>query len=214
LPTIRPQKGRPGRPKQVPRDKRLPVRGVVEPEELRLAKIYLAFGKQDRAEAYRRAYCRKNARGEWVDVRRDLEVTREDLLEAKVITPQDASIRGASILSQPHMQDLLAELQQSPGEHARQTLVDSILFGNSKEKADAYKQILADEDKLGFRDATEKWGEILCDVGAEVVVPLGVIKRTVFCFHCGESSEVEVDLAVEVPMNEFIPRAKPADSPN
>lgn len=207
-----PRTGRPKVPKG-PRERRISIRGVIEPAELRFCQVFLAFGKKDMAEAYRRAFLRKNSRGEWVDVPRDLEISQKEINEAEVMLPHDVSKRAAALMRQAHIQDTLAELQRSPSEHARQTLVDNILFGSAKEKKDAVDQIIKDEDKLGLRDASEKWAEVMCEAGAEVVVPLGVVQRQIICPHCGAQSEISVDLAVEVPLSDLFPDAA-ADAAN
>jgi len=203
-------------PKTGPRERRISIRGVIEPEELRFCQIFLAFGKKDLAEAYRRAFLRKNANGTWIDLPRGQEFTKEEIAAAEKIMPHEVGIRARALMRQAHIQQTLEELQRSPSEHARTTLVDNILFGTATEKKDAVKAIIAEEDKLGFRDAADKWAEIMCDIGAEVVVPLGVITRSVTCQHCGQSSDVEIDLAAEVDIADFFPdQAKHADpAPN
>lgn len=195
---------------------RIAIRNVIDPDELRFCQIYLAFGEKDRTEAYRRAFRRKNHRGEWIDVPRNAELTPEELRSAPLLNSQTANERSKALLKIKHIQDTLEELKGSPADHARQTLVDNILFGTSTEKKDAIKQIFADEDKLGFKDASEKWAEIMCDAGAEVVIPLGIVHRSVTCTHCGEESQVELDLAVEVPLSGLFPQHShnSTDAPN
>lgn len=212
--TVNRKPGRPKGSKSGPRkartpqqDRKVSIRGVVEPEELRFCQVYLAFGKRDAAEAYRRAYLRKNGRGDWVDVPRGSGLPMEEINEMPVLNPKLVGKRAAALLRQQHIQEVLFELEQSPSEHARQTLADQILFGSEREKSKALERIIAEEDKLGFRDASEVWADIMCSIGAEVVVPLGKTTKTVHCPACGETSRVQVDLAAEVQLSEFFPRA-------
>lgn len=195
---------------------RIAIRNVIDPDELRFCQIFLAFGEKDRTEAYRRAFRRKNHKGEWIDIPRAAELTADELRAAPLLNANTANERSKALLKIKHIQDTLEELKGSPADHARQTLVDNILFGSSTEKKDAIKQIFADEDKLGFRDANVKWAEIMCDAGAEVVVPLGIVQRSLVCTHCGEASTVDVDLALEVPLLGLFPQHEnsPADAPN
>lgn len=212
VPSGRPR-GRPKRdpavPPPLPRPpaKRvLPMREVIDPEELRFLRVYLAFGERDRTEAYRRAYHRKNHRGEWIDMPRGANLSDNELRDAPLLKPETANERSKAMMKHKYIQEALEELKKTPAEHARQTLADQILFGTSSEKKEAVKQIFADEDKLGFKDASDKWAEIMCGAGAEVVVPLGVIRRTVLCSHCTEASEVDIDLAVEIPLLGLFPQ--------
>lgn len=198
-----------GRPKQTgvvaPDDRKISIRGVIDPCELRFCQIYLAFGKRDAAEAYRRSFLRKNAMGEWIDAPRDCELTPDQLKQVAPALPDVVGRRAIALLKQSHIQDTLRELERSPSELARKTLTDQILFGTEREKIKAMERVWTDEDKLGFRDAVDKWAEILCEIGAEVVIPLGVTRRRVCCAHCGKFSDVEVDLAAEVDFEAFFP---------
>lgn len=174
--------------------------------------MFLAFGKRDAAEAYRRSFLRKNARGEWVDSPRGSGLPMDQVNTAEVLSPKDCSKRASALLRQQHIQDTLAELERSPSELARKTLADQLLFGTEREKTKAVERVMAEEDKLGFRDAAEKWAEIMCDIGAEVVVPLGVITRQFACQHCREINEVDIDLSTEVPLSEFFPNHRTASA--
>lgn len=207
-----------GRAPKNNRERKLAIRSVIDPDELRFCQVYLAFGETDPTEAYRRAFRRKNHKGEWIDIPRDAQLTPEELRAAPLLKSETAKERAKALFRHRHIIDTLNELKGTPSDHARQTLVDNILFGSPTEKKDAVKQILADEDKLGFKDASEKWAEIMCAAGAEVVVPLGVVQRSVICAHCGEQSNVEVDLTVEVPLLGLFPsnasKLPPSDAPN
>lgn len=201
-----PKRGRPKRTGVIAADDRkISIRNVIDPAELRFCQIYLAFGKKDAAEAYRRSFLRKNAMGEWIDAPRDAELTPDLLKQVAPAYPADVGRRAMSLLKQAHIQDTLKELERSPSELARKTLTDQILFGDARVQAKAMERVWTDEDKLGFRDAVEKWAEILCEIGAELVIPLGVVRRRVCCVHCGKFSDVEVDLAAEVDFETFFP---------
>lgn len=197
-----------GRPKQTgvvaADDRKISIRGVIDPCELRFCQIYLAFGKRDASEAYRRSFLRKNAMGEWIDAPRDCELSPDQLKQVAPALPDIVGRRAIALLKQSHIQDTLRELERSPSELARKTLTDQILFGSEREKIKAMERVWTDEDKLGFRDAVEKFWEISCEVGTEVVIPLGTITRTVHCAHCKKSSQVEIDLSVEAPVGDFI----------
>lgn len=205
------------RPPKRETKRKLPMREVIDPEELRFLRVFLAFGERDKTEAYRRAYHRKNHKGQWIDAPRGTNLSDTELRDAPLLKPDVASERAKALMKLKYIQEALEELKKTPAEHARQTLADQILFGTPGEKKEAVKQIFADEDKLGFKDASEKWAEIMCDAGAEVVIPLGVIRRTVFCPHCSEASEADIDLAVEIPLLGLFPQHvanNPADAPN
>lgn len=139
---------------------------------------------------------------------RNLELPDEEIAElikaAPRVSSAEAAKRANRLLAQIHIQNVLEELERSPSEHARQQLSDNILFGSSTEKQKAVEQILKEEDKLGLRDAAERWADIMCDIGAEVVFPLGIVTREVQCTHCGQSSTVQIDVAAEIPLSEFL----------
>jgi RNase P subunit RPR2 len=86
-------------------------------------------------------------------------------------------------------------------------MADQVLFGDDQASLRAAQYVLADEDKLGFRDAVERYAEIMTEIGAEVVVPLpSTIERNVLCPHCFETHGVKFDLEVSVPFGEMFPR--------
>lgn len=187
-------------------DRTIAVRNVIEPEELRFCQIYLAFGERDASEAYRRAFCRRNKQGHWVEVGRNIELTKEEINDLEPMDVGTAAKRSSYLLKQRHIQEALAEIKKSPSEHARQTLANQILFGTEREKAKALELVLKEEDKLGLRDAAELWAEVMCEIGAEVIFPLGKTTRTAHCTECGAENEFQIDLAAEVELSEFFPQ--------
>lgn len=138
--------------------------------EFRFCKVYAGFGYSDAPEAYRRAFCVENP----IDLKwyfpADADRTFPDV--DRPIDGKLAYNRANALLELPHIKGFLDELKQNTGEHARQALGNAVLFGDAGASLKAAGQVLDDEDRLGFRDAVEKWAEILCEIGCEVVVPL------------------------------------------
>lgn len=121
-------------------------------EELNFCKVYLAFGEKNAAEAYRRSFFAGRVK--------------------EAPPPKECSKQATRLLSQDYIAAYIAEIQKTVSDHARQTLSDQVMFGDDGVARRAAEMILADEDKLGFRDAAEKWAQIMCAIGAEVVYPL------------------------------------------
>jgi hypothetical protein len=149
------------------KQQRISARHALSTDELMFVRIYSAFGEQNAAEAYRRAFLLEDDDGGWFEKTKK-GVIRED----KPVDPKSASTRAARLLSQDHIKGYIAELKQGAGDAARQQLADAVLFTNDATALKAAEKVLADEDKLGFRDAVERWAEIMCAIGTEVVVPV------------------------------------------
>jgi len=153
---------------------RISVRHALLPEELDFCRRYVAFGGNDPEEAYRRSHLVRGSgsiRGPaseagWCDRGED------GLPFGEPLTTSEVKKRVKALLKKRHINDFIHELEQSGSEHARQNLVDAVVFGDPASQAKARDQILAQEDKLGFRDAVEQWAHIMCSIGTEVVVPL------------------------------------------
>jgi hypothetical protein len=142
------------------------ARHALTEAEFRFVQVYAAFGERDAAEAYRRAFCvkvgecyyEKDGKGEPI--------------EGKLVEPKEASKRAKALLDKPYIADTLAGLKIPAGDQARETLGEQVLFGTDQTRLKAAERILAEEDKLGFRDAADQWAEHMCRIGTEVVVPL------------------------------------------
>lgn len=188
-------------------DRKVSIIDLVEPEELKFARTYLGFDKKWPTESYRRTMMRKNGRGEFVDFPKSSAIDQailDDETRFPALDPKQISKRATALLGQAHIIQLIDELENSTSDHARQVLRDQVLFGDDKQKLTAAQRIMAEEDRLGFRDAVEMWADILCEIGAEVVIPLGKTTRTAHCSHCGEENEFKIDLAVELPFEELM----------
>jgi hypothetical protein len=167
--------------------------------ELRFCRAYLALGKKNASEAYRRSHL-LYYRGAYYDTD-DKGERSGDPVKAK-----DVGRRAGLLLRQDHIQRYLAELEAPTSDHARSAMADQVLFGDEQSSLRAAQHVLADEDKLGFRDAVERYAEIMCEIGAEVVVPLpSKVSRVARCPHCFEEHKVEFDLEVTVPFKEMFP---------
>jgi hypothetical protein len=161
--------------------------------------MYLAFGSKNATEAYARSFLvidggqafRPDERGK----RSGVPVSRRNIGK-----------EASSLLKKDHIKRYIGELESPTSEAARDTLADHVRFGEPQEALRAANRILDDEDKLGFRDAAEKWAEIMCEVGAEVVVPLpGKVRGSVYCPHCFAQHDVELAIEATVPMAKMFP---------
>lgn len=147
------------------RTTRISHRHALDSDELMFVRIFVAFGKQNAAEAYRRAYLAKNEEGNWF-----LRDKKGDPRLDKPVDANTASKKATALLKQDHIAGYIAELDQGAGDAARQTLTDAVLFTDDQLSLKAAEKVLADEDKLGFRDAVELWAEVMCALGTEVVL--------------------------------------------
>jgi hypothetical protein len=184
------------------------ARHAVNEDEKRFVRMYLALGGKNQAEAYRRSFL----------VLEDGKAFRRDSRGNRTGPPLDnrnIAKFASALLKKDHIKAYVAELRAPASEAARETLTDQVRFGDSQEALRAANRILDDEDKLGFRDAAEKWADIMCEVGAEVVVPLpGTVEGDVYCPHCYEQHHVELPIEVTVPMSKmFTGEPKPVPVP-
>jgi len=118
-------------------------------------------------EAYRRAFAgdlQREAEKLAEKAERQLEDWRDFLPTNKAL-----SARARTVLESEWVVMFMDEQEKEPGEVAREVLVEKAQFEGDRRAAEI---IIDQEDKLGFRDAQEKWAEIMCAIGAEVVVPL------------------------------------------
>ncbi len=184
-------------------------------QEREFCKIHLALGAHagDAAETYRRAFLRKRGSdGKWYEPGEG-QLSKEDIDGYATITPKEVSRRANTLLKREHIRAYLDELKRPVGDHARSVLADQAMFGNDPTARRAAEQILAQEDKHGFRGAVERFIDILCEIGAEIEVPLPTrFQKTIrHTCECGEQIVIELDepLFVRAPLVEMFPRDKP-----
>jgi hypothetical protein len=80
------------------------------------------------------------------------------------------SARSQTLLREDYIQRYLAEIEGvTAGDSARAMLADAAQFEGDRVAA---QKILEQEDKLFLQDAYERWVEIMCAIGTEVVVPI------------------------------------------
>ena len=90
--------------------------------------------------------------------------------KGKKMLNKEMSRRARYLLDQDYIQGYIAELEGSaPGDLARATLTE---LASLKGDRQAAEKILEQEDKLNFQTGQERWAEIMCAIGTEVVVPL------------------------------------------
>jgi hypothetical protein len=156
------------------------ARHALNESEFKFCKAYSAG--LNAPEAYRRAF----------------------VAEVEEIAPEkrtkEVSRRARALLKQDYIERYLEEIGHPAGERARAVLTDQALFGSEASSRKAAEKILADEDKLGFRDAVERFLEIMVEVGADVEVPLPgrFQKRVQGICECGEIVTVDVDEPLNV----------------
>lgn len=155
-----------------------PVRAALTPEELKFCEVYAGFGEKNAPEAYRRSHLAK-LRGayydpDWVVIEGGKVVGLVDSGDGPPapVGPKDIQRRLKTLLAQEHVQDYLKVLRRSPGDAARAELGEQVRMAPTEQlRRSAAEKILADEDKLAFKSGVQRWAEILCEIGAEIVVP-------------------------------------------
>jgi hypothetical protein len=171
------------------------ARHAVNADEKRFVRMFLALGEKNQAEAYRRSFlvCENN---------QYFQRDSKGLRTGAPLPPRNVGKLASMLLKKDHIKAYIAELKTPASDAARDTLTDQVRFGDSQEALRAANRILDDEDKLGFRDACEKWAEIMCEVGAEVVVPIpGNVEADVHCPHCFETHHVSLPIEITTPMS-------------
>jgi hypothetical protein len=102
-----------------------------------------------------------------------VQLMRDPKAEVSPVDSKEVARRAKLLMSQEHIKGFYEELiEVNPGDRAREVLAEQALLGDESAARSAAKQILEDEDKLGQRSSFELWAEIMCAIGAEVVVPL------------------------------------------
>lgn len=154
-------------------------------KEKDFCKIYVAFGLKNGPEAYRRSYCIERADGTYAAPIGDYinihSISDDDLKALPGLDPKEISKKVQGLLKQSYIAAYIEEIGRAPGDHARDVLGDQARFGSPGEARRAAEVILKEEDKLGFREAVDRWAEILMEIGAEIEVPLPHN-----CPHCGK----------------------------
>lgn len=142
------------------------ARRLLTDEERFFCQLYVGLGGADThgaaSKAYRRAF------------------PHED--------PKAATKASARLLQDDLIARYIEEIQQPATMAASERLYDQVRFAADDQQAlKASEQVMRLEEKLNQQSAAERHAEILCEIGAEVVVPLPAK-----CSHCGEGLEVVV----------------------
>lgn len=163
-------------------------------EELKFCRVYLAMGETNAAEAWRRAFP-------------NLAFPKsDDGSDAEPLASKEVSRRANQLLKADHIQRYIAELKRPTSEHARGVLADQILTGDDQQALRAAQRALDEEDKLGFRDAVDRFWEVTAEAGAEIVVPLpGEASGDVTCPDCYRRFRATLPVEVVVPVAEMFP---------
>lgn len=148
-------------------------RHALDDRELKFVRTYSAFGEKNAAEAYRRAFLVELG-GKWYepDAKGAADPSRE-------VDAREANKRSQALKKLDHIQGWVEELRGAPGDHARQVLADAVLFTSDATAIKAAEKVLADEDKLSFREDVEYWAEVMCAIGTEVVLEVNGAEVTV-----------------------------------
>lgn len=153
------------------------IASMLTEEERKLCHFYVALDGQQPSEIWRRAH-------------------NDDTISAKECA---RLLNGA--LKRPMIAAYIAELRQPDNDAARAAMAQEVKTGG-RGALRAAEKILEDEDKLGFRDAVVEWARIMCEVGAEIEVPLPTT-----CQSCGAAQRITV------PMADLFPRISDAQAP-
>lgn len=141
------------------------VRHALTTAEFDFCRVFCAFGETNAAEAYRRSHCVQQGASYY-------EKDDDGKPVGSALSPKQASKQASLLLGREHIKAFLEELRNPTGDHARETLADQVLFSEDEgQRLKAAQRILDDEDKLGFRDASDAWAERMSAIGVEVVVP-------------------------------------------
>ena len=153
-------------------------------KEVEFCKVYVAFGYKNHTDAYRRAFCIVRQDSTFVEPPAP-HMSDQEIRSLPTMLPKEMNRKASTLLKQDHILAYIDEIAKSAGDHARRVIADTARFGKPSERMRAADAILAAEDKLGQRDAVERWVEILCEVGADIEVPLPHE-----CPHCGYSHDL------------------------
>ena len=139
--------------------------------EIDFCKKYAALGYKKSAEAYRRAFMKKNAEGGYVDPPQE-KMTNEELNNLEPLTARQIDKKSQTLLLQDRIIGYLDSLSNKAGDVAYRVFHEQALFGEDSEAMRAADHLLKLEDQHALRDDFEKWAEVMCSIGTEVVVPL------------------------------------------
>ena len=135
---------------------KISARHALTEKESEFVKVYLAFGETNVAEAYRSSHLEQRLDGQYVEPPRE-RMSLDDLNLLKVIPPRECTRLGKQLLAQQYIQDYIAEIKRPPGDTARTVIAEQALFADEAAARSAATKILEQEDKLGFKDAVERW---------------------------------------------------------
>ena len=159
---------------------RISAKHALTPEEIEFCKVFIGFGSKNHTEAYRRAFLKRRPDSTYAE-RWEAGTDPDLILALPEVSPKDVTRRAKAVLKQDHIERYLEEILRPPGDEARSVLADQARFGSEGASRKAAEEILKQEDKLGFREAVDRWAEIMVEIGAEVEVPLPHD-----CPHCGK----------------------------
>jgi hypothetical protein len=163
----------------VDRDSVISPRHALTSQELGFCKIYAANSYKRPGDAYRQSFMERNLEGEWVEPPRP-DLTRDEILGLKPLAANQINKKANNLLKQDKIRDYVDWLSARPGDIAQNAITEQALFGEQSVQMRAAETLLDLEDKLSKKDDFERWAEIMCQVGTEVVVDLGGGKETVF----------------------------------
>ena len=136
-------------------------RHALSQREIMFCRIYVAQGNAKGGDAYALSfYPEAYKEGEWH-------------VHPKLPTKDRLTKLSSGLLGRRPVAEYVDFLSNTDaGSAARDVLHESALVGDGADAQRAAARILDMEDKLGARDATERYAEMMCAIGAEVVVPI------------------------------------------
>lgn len=105
---------------------------------------------------------------------------------------------GRNLLENPHVKAFVEELREPPTEVAKRKLLEQAREGDGTVATRASERIFDLDDKLGARDDATFWGEVMCEAGAEIEIPM-------LCAVCRERN-------VSTPLSGLFPQWAPKDA--
>jgi len=154
-----------------PEERVLSPKHSLTQKEMKYCKIYASNGHKRPGDAYRQSFMERNLEGDYIEPPRD-DMTRDEKLDLRPHTASQINKKANNLLKQDKIRDYIDWLASRPGDIAKNAMVEQALFGEQNTQMRAAETLLDLEDKMGLKDGYEKWAEIMCLVGTEVVVPL------------------------------------------
>lgn len=165
------------------------VAEMLSEHEQAFCRFYIAMDEQQFAECYRQAFA------------------DDPEEEGKSQNPKDIWKRAERLLTNPFIKRYLDELRRNETDAARHTIRQQLRFGTPTAQLKAAEKILADEEKIGTRDAAFAWAETMCNAGAELVIPFPEkASGHVACPECGHAFVAEVPIELTAPLSEMFPQ--------